>query len=217
MAKETLKQRAYHIIKNKIITCEYLPNTLLNEEKLREEVHASRTPVRDALSRLEQENLIQILPKKGIMVAPLSIREINMIHEARMLLEPYAVENYAKKIPEERLQYYHNIFGKKSTQNNMNPFYEIDNEFHQEFMDATGNEYLLNMYERVFNQDCRLRILSGVKSEARIAQTQIEHFEIIDACIQKKWAEAAEAMRKHLVCSKQAALEAILEERDIPL
>lgn len=217
MAKKTLKQQAYNIIKSKIISCEYLPNTLLNEEKLREEVHASRTPVRDALSRLEQENLIQILPKKGIMVAPLSIREINMINEARMLLEPYAVENYGERIPEERLQYYYDIFKQKNPENNMKAFYEVDNEFHQEFIDATGNDYFVSMYDRVFNQDCRLRILSGVKSKTRIENTRVEHFEIVAACMEKKWSEAAAAMRRHLVCSKQASFEAILEEGDIPL
>ena len=53
MKKESLKQQAYNIIKNKMITCEYPPNFLLNEEKLKEEIGASRTPIRDdALSRL---------------------------------------------------------------------------------------------------------------------------------------------------------------------
>ena len=53
--KKSLKQQAYDEIKRKIVTCEYAPNTLLNEELLREELHVSRTPIRDALSRLEQK------------------------------------------------------------------------------------------------------------------------------------------------------------------
>lgn len=77
MKKETLKQHAYNIIKDKIINCEYAPSALLNEEMLKEDVQASRTPIRDALGRLEQEGLVTILPKKGIMVAPLTIREID--------------------------------------------------------------------------------------------------------------------------------------------
>ncbi len=215
MAKETLKQQAYHIIKDKIISCEYLPNTLLNEEKLREEVHASRTPVRDALSRLEQEKLIQILPKKGIMVSPLSIREINMIYEARMLMEPYAVEHYGDRIMGQRLAYYHGMFQGDSRQGSMRAFYEVDNEFHQEFIDATENDYFRNMYERIFNQNCRLRILSGVKSETRIAETRVEHCKIVESCMKKDWGQAAAAMREHLVCSKRASFEAILEKQDM--
>lgn len=57
MKKETLKQHAYNIIKDKIINCEYAPSALLNEEMLKEDVQASRTPIRDALGRLEQEGL----------------------------------------------------------------------------------------------------------------------------------------------------------------
>lgn len=58
MKKETLKQHAYNIIKDKIINCEYAPSALLNEEMLKEDVQASRTPIRDALGRLEQEGLV---------------------------------------------------------------------------------------------------------------------------------------------------------------
>ena len=83
--KKSLKQQAYDEIKRKIVTCEYAPNTLLNEELLREELHVSRTPIRDALSRLEQKGLITILPKKGIMVSSLSINDINMVFEVRMM------------------------------------------------------------------------------------------------------------------------------------
>ena len=97
--KKSLKQQAYDEIKRKIVTCEYAPNTLLNEELLREELHVSRTPIRDALSRLEQKGLITILPKKGIMVSSLSINDINMVFEVRMMYEPYALLHYGSRIP----------------------------------------------------------------------------------------------------------------------
>ena len=79
MSKMNLKTQAYNTIRQKIVTCEYAPGTFLNEELLTTELGLSRTPVRDALSRLEQEGLIEIKPKKGIIVMPLSINTINMI------------------------------------------------------------------------------------------------------------------------------------------
>ena len=75
MTKTNLKTLAYTAIRHKIITCEYAPGTFLNEERLTEELRLSRTPVRDALSRLEQEELIEIRPKRGIMVTPLVYRK----------------------------------------------------------------------------------------------------------------------------------------------
>ena len=103
MSKVSLKQQAYTTIKNKILTCEYMPNSFLNEDLLCEELQVSRTPVRDALGRLEQENLIKIVPKKGFFVTPLSIGEINMAFEARLLIEPYIISNYCNHLTSEVL------------------------------------------------------------------------------------------------------------------
>ena len=65
-AKPSLKLQAYHYLKGKILSCEYAPSQFLNEQKLCAEMgNISRTPMRDALGRLEQEGLIAILPKKG--------------------------------------------------------------------------------------------------------------------------------------------------------
>lgn len=222
MKKESLKQQAYNIIKNKIITCEYPPNYLLNEEKLKEEIGASRTPIRDALSRLEQENLVHILPKKGIMVASLSIREINAIYEARMLVEPYAIEHYANQIPQKRFEYYQKVFQQKEEEVHggkefSSEIYDIDDQLHIEFIDTTENDYFKALYERIYHQNCRLRRLSGVKSRNRIEDTQREHLKIIEACLAENWTEAAEAMREHLLCSKRASFETILDGNDMLL
>ena len=59
-----LKNKAYQLIKERIMTCEYGPNSFLNEADLIQEIDASRTPIREALNKLEQEGLVQIIPKK---------------------------------------------------------------------------------------------------------------------------------------------------------
>ena len=109
MSKMNLKTQAYNTIRQKIVTCEYAPGTFLNEELLTTELGLSRTPVRDALSRLEQEGLIEIKPKKGIIVMPLSINTINMIFEVRQLYEPYILLNYGNALSVERLKDFYNI------------------------------------------------------------------------------------------------------------
>ena len=81
-----------------------MPNSFLNEDLLCEEFGVSRTPIRDALSRLEQEYLITIVPKKGFFVAPLSANEINMVFEGRLLIEPYVLLNYCKDFPADKLE-----------------------------------------------------------------------------------------------------------------
>ena len=79
------------------------PNDILSEMMLMEEIDASRTPIREALNMLAQEQLVQIIPKKGIMVLPLTMKEIAMTFEARLLMEPYIIENYSKYIDMDKL------------------------------------------------------------------------------------------------------------------
>lgn len=212
MQKETLKEHAYYYIKNKIINCEYQPGMLLNEEMLKDDVKASRTPIRDAISRLEQENLVRILPKKGILVSELSIREINTIYESRMMLEPYVIQNYANRIPEEKYLKYLKIFSNAIAEElYSSELYEADTEFHEMLVDASENHYLIVMYNHIASQNKRLRILSGVKSEIRLRETQEEHLRIIEKCLGRDWESAAKYMKKHLVNSRKAALDVALK------
>ena len=94
--KPSLKLQAYQYLKTKILNCEYRPNEFLNEQKLCAEMgNISRTPMRDALGRLEQEGLITILPKKGLMVSGITEEDVHSMFEMRLLVEPYALRHPA--------------------------------------------------------------------------------------------------------------------------
>ena len=95
---KSLKQLAYETLKRKIVSCEILPGSTLTEDMLCEMLNASRTPVRDAVSRLEQEHLVSIKPKKGIRVNRVSMNSIKELFEVRCLLEPAAVLKYGNRI-----------------------------------------------------------------------------------------------------------------------
>ena len=95
LMKPSLKLQAYQYLKAKIMNCEYAPNQFLNEQKLCAEMgNISRTPMRDALGRLEQEGLITILPKKGLMVSAITAEDVRSMFEVRLLVEPYALRVY---------------------------------------------------------------------------------------------------------------------------
>lgn len=210
MANQSLKLRAYHIIKEKIISCEYAPSTLLNEEVLREEIGVSRTPIRDALSRLEQEGLITIIPKKGIMVSGLSIADINMIFEVRMLYEPYALKNYGFTIPEETiLRFYNELSIPHEIYPDAN-FFSIDDEFHHAIIAVLPNRFLRQTYEMIQTQNLRFRVMTGQVSQARCEETITEHMAVVKACLRRDWDAAAEAMHSHLLAAKNATFDLLL-------
>lgn len=214
MKKESLKYKAYMYIKNKILTCEYMPNSFLNEDLLCEEFKVSRTPIRDALSRLEQENLIKILPKKGFFVAPLSLGEINLTFETRTLLELYAINNYCNNLHSNTIDsLYENIKQAKDSiaNNNHEELYRLDDEFHRTILNQCNNYYLVDTYSRVHNQNCRLRVLSGRYDDKRLYSTIEEHSEILSYLAMGDIPSAEAAMKKHLSHAKNASFQAFLE------
>ncbi|MGE4275613.1 MAG: GntR family transcriptional regulator [Lawsonibacter sp.] len=215
--KESLKLQAYNAIKKKLVSCEYAPNTLLNEELLREELHVSRTPIRDALSRLEQEGMITILPKKGIMVSGMSINDINMVFEVRLMYEPYALLNFGSKIPYETLTHFYNQFSDLSALTEPKDYYQVDDAFHATIIQAMGNRYLRQSYDWIHDQNLRFRVLTAQASSLRLENSTREHMKILTACLKHDWKAAACAMEEHLTASKNATFDLILGKMDTSL
>lgn len=209
MKKDSLKVQAYNAIKNKIIRCEYPPSTMISEEVLREELGVSRTPIRDALSRLEQEGLLTILPKKGIMVSGLSLSEINAIFEIRMLYEPYVLSTYGHRLNDDKLLEFYNICTQGKVLSH-DEFYRIDDDFHAFIIAATSNRYIQHTYNLIHNQNLRFRMMTGSQPNDRIEHSNREHLKIIKACLSKDWSAAAESMEEHLRQSKNSTFELLL-------
>ena len=205
MKKEPLKHQAYEMIKNNIINCTYAPDTVINEELIREEINASRTPIRDALSRLEQEGLIKILPKKGILITGITLKELNMIYETRFLLEPYVVKHYGNRIPQETYIKYYQMYA-QYLENPSRPysFSEMDDSFHHLLMESTENSYFINLYSTIESQIQRTRVITGKTSSERLRQTMAEHIAIVKAALKNDWEGAAAAMHDHLDQSKNS-------------
>jgi DNA-binding GntR family transcriptional regulator len=208
----SLKDKAYNIIKEKIVKCEYLPNQFLVENELMELVGASRTPIREALNKLEQEGLLVILPKKGVMVKDISLQEVNAIFEARLLVEPYIIKNYGHLLPKEVLQQQlymvsasrHAVYNEKD--------YDEDNALHQLLINASGNVYLIGLLHKIYVQNHRIRILSGSMLRSRPEETIAEHEAILQRMLAEDFDGAAHAMEEHLLHAKKAAVEVMMRK-----
>lgn len=211
MSKINLKTIAYNSIKHKIITCEYAPGTFLNEELLTADLNISRTPIRDALGRLEQEGLIVIMPKKGISVKSLTMKDINMIFEIRFIYEPYILKTYGSSLTEEKLTEFYRIFSRLNSNSeqlqNNDYYYELDSSFHQMIIDVCPNLYIRQTYSLIQTQSERFRFMTGNVSNNRLEDTFREHCDVIQACLQKDWSNAVELLILHLEESKKATFK----------
>lgn len=217
MAKKdvSLRMQAYSIIKDKIINCEYRPGTMITEDLLIDELKLTRTPIRDALGRLEQEGLLTIKPKRGILITPLRYEEATHLVEARMLYETYAIREYGAFIDERALiSLYQQMLAisKTPTRAASNT---LDANLHKMIIEAVPNTYIRSHYQIIDDQikrlKIRLRIITGVYHR-RLQETQDEHLAIIGACLRKDWQEAECALREHLTASNKIVIDLFLSK-----
>lgn len=211
LSKLSLKLETYNAIRDKIINCEYSPEQILSEEFLTTEFNVSRTPIRDAISRLEQEGMLTILPKKGVSVSSLSMEAVNNIFEVRMIFEPYALEVYGVAMNHAVFLEFYDRFN--ATENSIpQEKYVVDDEFHHYIIHTIPNSYVHQTYRLIQAQNSRFRALSGNILETRKADTHKEHIDILTNCLKKDWVGASNAMKQHLLRAKSSSFDMILEK-----
>ena len=178
MSNETLKDKAYQIIKEKIITCQYKPGTLLNEIELVQEVDSSHTPIREALSRLEQENLVKFMPKKGIWVTDIVMSDVRDVYEVRELIEPHIIRRWGCDISKDELKEYMDHC-KKSLENTKDEEgkFKLDYILHDMILDQCRNAHLTRTMNQLQDQTRRLRNMTGNRN-SRLKYIIEEHIEI---------------------------------------
>ncbi len=209
--RQTMQSAAYEYIKRKISTCEYAPNQLISESILQQELGMSRTPVREAITRLSQEGLLTVYPKRGILVSGIGLNDINMIYEVRLMIEPHILRVYGNRLDPAIMQHFKDYYSDRIQLPDEQNLYDEDDQFHATILQALPNVYLQDVYSRIQTQNNRLRILTGKTSNERIRNTIREHLAIADACVEQDWEKAAQEMTAHIQSSKEASLSMILQ------
>ena len=201
----SLRDKAYRTIRNKIVTCEFLPGTPLNERELVELVGVSRTPIREALNRLEQEQLVILTSQKGATVTQITPKIINDIFQLRDMLEPYVVQMVTPEFPEAILVELQAGFAENSPDREKE-LVALDGKMHYAIIHAFGNSYLNNLMENMYTQNERIRFLSTMMPK-RLEESFAEHQVILEAMLERKPQKAADAMHEHLQRAKQVAFK----------
>lgn len=208
MKSSCLKQQIYDDIKKSIIRCEYAPGLQLNEDAFCQRFGVSRTPVRDALGRLEQEGLVRILSKRGVLINPVSLNSVNELFEVRLRIEPYAVFTYGNRLNEETYAAFFRRFCDEPK--DMEAVYQLDSEFHYSFIEVSNNRYLNMIYRITADQSERCRILTAAGE--RLDYSQKEHLDIASACLRRDWGRASELMRMHINKSRDSIIDYVLNQ-----
>lgn len=175
--------RVYTHVKQGVLDRRYEGGTLLTEGELAEAVGVSRTPVREALLRLEVEGLIKLYPKKGALVLPVSAQEIKDVVETRILVEEHAARKAVPALPGliERLEELLARQKEQAAAGDLAAAAVTDRCFHAEIVRSGGNEILSRLYDQLRDRQLRMGVAVMYSHPDRIAKTLVEHEEILQA------------------------------------
>jgi len=204
MKTRGLKNRVHEILRNRIIECEYPPGSMLNENQLCTELEVSRTPIREALTLIEREGFVRIIPKKGIFVKDISLSNILSIFQVRYEIEPVVLRMAAPFLQEEKLLEFKSKF--LGEEPDIRHAFRLDTAMHLFIMEHCGNSHIIDMMRKVFDENTRI-IISSKQNQVKIHDARKEHVEILDLLLDKRVEDAAMSMRRHIACCKKAALD----------
>jgi DNA-binding GntR family transcriptional regulator len=195
---ESAQDVTYRWLKRHIATLPRHVGTFLTETEVAAAAQTSRTPVREALLRLEAEGFLQIMPKKGAFVPPISDDEVRAVMEARLLVEDWCVRRVTQRAYDLSGDLGSLIREQAASLADPVAFIDLDRDFHRVIITAAGNPVLTDFYESLRERQVRMG-LRAVAASANRAQVVIaEHTAIAEGIGSGNEARAAEALATHL-------------------
>ncbi|WP_392965080.1 GntR family transcriptional regulator [Streptomyces sp. LN245] len=176
-------ERVYAHVKQGVLERRYEGGSLLTEGELADAVGVSRTPVREALLRLEAEGLIKLYPKKGALVLPVSAQEIADVVETRQLVEEHAARKAVPASPRllARLEELLAQQKEQAAAGDLAAAAVTDRCFHAEIVRSGGNEILSRLYDQLRDRQLRMGVAVMHAHPDRITKTLVEHEQILQA------------------------------------
>lgn len=201
-----LREKAYRAIKDRIVSGQYRPGQPLNEKEIIQELQISRTPFREAINALNEENLVQIFPNRGIFVRELTLRDVSDGFEIRLLLEPYVVQLACKRISRDGLE---ELIRRNESlrRDDYQGMKEEDEYLHEALLQYVDNRQLVRIMKNLYEYNRFQNVYYDVGgSEAvhsqrldSLVESSHEHTLILQRMHQGDASGASEMAREHIV------------------
>jgi DNA-binding GntR family transcriptional regulator len=195
---EAAQDAVYGWLKQHIVTLPRNEGTFLTEAEVCQATGTSRTPVREALLRLETDGFLKILPKKGAYVPPITEAEVEAVMQARGLVEDWCVRQVAASSKSLVAELERILSQQRRVKQTPVRFIERDREFHRLIVRTAGNPFLAEFYESLRDRQLRMGVQAIAVSEARIGSVLAEHAAIVDGIRSGNPERAAKALQVHL-------------------
>lgn len=208
-----LRDVVFNTLRRAIITGEFAPGERLMEISLANRLGVSRTPVREAIRKLELEGLVIMIPRKGAQVAKITEKSLRDVIEIRCVLEEFAASLACERITEEgkeKLKEAHRQFVEAAQTNDIIDIVEKDEQFHDAIFQATCNDRLITIINNLREQFYRYR-MEYVKDIKQHSVLVTEHEQLLHAIFNQDSETAKQIMRTHLKNQQEGVIQAIQE------
>ena len=195
--KKPLNSIAYDYVREKIMNHEFYAGMPLVESALAEPLGISRTPVREALKRLEEEGLVYSIPDRGTFVAHFTMRDVAEIIELRTLFETAALKSCIESVTDDDIRECREIIGSISENDDLQELRKKEQSLHDLIIKYCKNKRLLEFLELVKLQQERLRWMA-LLTPRRINRFKKGHMELLDLIEKRDYKKTARALTKHL-------------------
>ncbi len=212
-----LSDRAYERIRHDIICCLYAPGTEVSEAQLCAQYKLGKAPVRMALSRLAHDGLVRAIPRRGYMVTPVTLQDIQDVFALRLMLEPAAARMAAGRVDAQRLRVLDDICREGYQTGNARStarFLDANKAFHVTIAQAAGNARLAGTIEQLLDEMTRLLHL-GLGLRNRSQEMQHEHRALVKALAKGDGGTAENICREQIEAARSMVLGAILASKSV--
>jgi DNA-binding GntR family transcriptional regulator len=212
-----MRDQMYNALRDLILKNSYIPNSVLQIDRLAEEFGVSATPVREALVRLEADGLVSLIPNKGALVTDIQEVDIRNNWEMRRLLEPYAAGQSAPLIPVSEIQSLRDeILTLRDAPFDNDHYVATDTRLHEILYQHLTNGSLKDTIRRVHQMSIRIRYYpegSAPMHEKVVNEVIGEHLAIVDAMVTRDAEQIEERVRNHLLNGERRAMAALTDKR----
>jgi DNA-binding GntR family transcriptional regulator len=200
LPRQSLRDQAYEAIKHRIITCEFKPGECINEASVSALLGFGRTPVHQALDRLMLEEMVEVIPRKGVLVKPVILHDVLQMVDVRMINETQCARLAAERADDKHVASMSNVIAQARTaidRHDIHALMMCDREFHMVLANASKNFELAEVLRKLNERSLRFWFISFTTPDHHHS-FQRQH-EAIFVAIRDRDADAAEqAMRVHI-------------------
>lgn len=210
-----LRDVVFNTLRQGILMGELKPGERLMEIHLANKLGVSRTPIREAIRKLELEGLVIMIPRRGAEVANITEKSLRDVLEVRRALDALAVELACDRITEEEIEMLHAAckeFEQATKSRNTNVIAKADVKLHDIIVAATGNQRLVQLVNNLAEQMYRYRF-EYLKDDSRHATLIEEHRDIYESLVARNKEAASEAVKRHIDNQKQSIMNQLHKEQ----